>query len=388
MKQKISLPLIKSIKKIIDDARQEVVRTANLKMVSAYYMIGKLIVENEQKGKSKADYAAFTLRIISQQLTLEYGRGFSVDNLENMRRFYIAYSISETVSRKSIEAQQGFQPINEKKDKTKKTSLKVISETVSRKSIEAQQGFQPINTPKFSLGFSHYIFLSRIENFDERKFYEIETVNENWTVDELKRQFDAALYERLVLSRNKKKVKQLSKKGHVITKPIHAIKDPYVLEFLDLEDHEAYSENELESALIGKLEHFLNELGKGFLFVGRQYRIMVDGEPHKVDLVFYHRILRCFVLIDLKLGQLKADHLGQMQLYVGYFDQEVKGKEENKTIGIVMCKSKRESIVKYTLPKDNKQIFTSKYKTYLPDKEDLMKLMEPEVEYINLSSNN
>lgn len=387
MKQKISSTLIKSIKKIIDDARQEVVRTANLKMVSAYYLIGKLIVEDEQDGKAKAGYAAFTLKTISQQLTLEYGRGFSVDNLENMRRFYNAYSISETISRKSIEAQQGFQPIDDKKGKLKKNKKNSISETVSRKSIEDQQGFQPIDNPNFSLGFSHYIFLSRVENVAERKFYEIEATNENWTVNELKLQFDSALYERLVLSRNKKMVKELSTKGQLITKPIHAIKDPYVLEFLDLKDQESYSENELESALISKLEHFLSELGKGFLFVGRQYRVMIEGEPHKVDLVFYHRILRCFVLIDLKLGDLKADHLGQMQMYVGYFDQEVKAEDENKTIGIVICKSKRESIVKYTLPKGNKQIFTSKYKTYLPDKDDLLKLMEPEVEYLTTKIN-
>jgi len=382
MKQKISLLLINSIKKIIDDARQEVVRTANLKMVAAYYMIGKLIVENEQQGKSKADYAAYTLATISQHLTIEYGRGFSVDNLENMRRFYNAYSISETISRKSIEAGKGFQPIDSPKKKKAVSAKNSISETISRKSIEDGQGFQPIEAPVFSLGFSHYIFLSRIDNIPERKFYEIEATNENWTVNELKRQYDTSLYERLALSRNKKKVKELSTKGHIITKPIHAIKDPYVLEFLDLEEQDAYSENDLESALISKLEHFLNELGKGFLFVGRQHRIMIDGEPYKVDLVFYHRILRCFVLIDLKLGNLKADHLGQMQLYVGYFDEEVKEAEENKTIGIVLCKNKKESIVKYMLPKGNKQIFTSKYKTYLPDKEDLLQLMEPEPEYI------
>jgi predicted nuclease of restriction endonuclease-like (RecB) superfamily len=367
LKKKPAISLFANIRKIIDETRKEIVRTTNNKMVTAYFHVGKLIVEYEQRGKQKADYAAFTLQTLSAQLNELYGRGFSVDNLENMRRFYLSYSISETISRKSLQAQQGFQG-----KKVKKTSVS-ISETTSRKLNESGLGFV--------LSFSHYVFLSRIENLAERKFYEIESANENWSLEELKRQYNASLYERLVLSRNKKKIKALSKDGHIITKAEDAIKDPYILEFLGLKEHHSYSENELEEALINKLEHFLNELGKGFLFVARQYRISIEEDHHHVDLVFYHRILRCFVLLDLKMGDLKAADIGQMQLYVGYFDEKMKDETENKTIGIVLCKNKKESIVKYTLPKDNKQIFTSKYKMYLPDKDDLKMLMEPEVEY-------
>ena len=367
MPKKTSISLFGNIRKIIDETRKEIYSTTNHKMVTAYYFIGKLIVENEQKGKEKAIYAAGTLQILSDQLNEIYTRGFSVDNLENMRRFYLAYAISETTSRKSLQAQQGFQ------GKTSKKNNHTISETVSRKSAKS--------TPVFTLSFSHYVFLSRMENLAERKFYEIETTTESWSLEELKRQYNASLYERLVLSRNKKKVKALSKEGHVIAKAADAIKDPYVLEFLGLKQQAIYSENELEQALIDKLESFLSELGKGFLFVGRQYRITIEEDHHHIDLVFYHRILRCFVLLDLKLGDLKAADLGQMQLYVGYFDENVKEATENKTIGIVLCKNKKESIVKFTLPKDNKQIFTSKYKMYLPAKEELKMLMEPEEPY-------
>lgn len=366
MAKKISISLFNNIRQIVDESRKEIVRATNNRMVNAYFSIGKLVVEHEQHGKQKADYAANTLRILSEQLTQEYGRGFSVDNLENMRRFYLCYSISETISRKSLQQNQGFQ---RKKDKKKAVS---ISETISRK-LEDE-------VPKFKLSFSHYIFLCRIENVAERSFYEIESFEENWSLEELKRQYDSALYERLALSRNKKEVKKLSKKGQVIKRPQDVIKEPYILEFLGLEPHHTYTENDLEQALINKLEHFLTELGKGFLFVGRQYRITIEEDHHHIDLVFYHRILRCFVLIDLKMGDLKAADLGQMQLYVGYFDANKKDASENKTIGIVLCKNKKENIVKYTLPK-NDQIFTSKYKMYLPNKTDLQMLMEADVEY-------
>ncbi|MES2649693.1 MAG: PDDEXK nuclease domain-containing protein [Bacteroidota bacterium] len=367
MAKKATISLFSSIRKIIDDTRKDIYRTTNYKMVTAYYFIGKLIVENEQQGNEKAGYAASTLQILSDQLNEIYTRGFSVDNLENMRRFYLAYAISETTSRKSKQVQQGFQGKGSKKNDSS------ISEMISRK--------LPESTPVFNLSFSHYVFLSRIETLPGRKFYEIETTSENWSLEELKRQYNASLYERLVLSRNKKKVKALSKEGHVIAKAADAIKDPYVLEFLGLKQQAMYSENDLEQALIDKLESFLSELGKGFLFVGRQYRITIEEDHHHIDLVFYHRILRCFVLLDLKLGDLKADDLGQMQLYVGYFDEKIKEAAENKTIGIVLCKNKKESIVKFTLPKDNKQIFTSKYKTYLPAKEELQMLMEPGESY-------
>ncbi|MEP7319029.1 MAG: PDDEXK nuclease domain-containing protein [Panacibacter sp.] len=327
--------LFKNIKALIGVSHQEIVLSVNSKMVETYYKVGGLIIEFEQQGEKRARYAANTLKHLSVKLTKEFGKGFSVDNLENMRKFYLAYKKSETLSRKF----------------------------------------------NFKLSWSHYLLLLRIENEAERRFYKIEAVNENWSVREFKRQYDSALYERLVLSRNKKKVSELSRKGHVIESATNAIKDPYILEFLTMQEHETYSESDLENAIISKLEDFLKELGKGFLFVGRQYRITFEEDHYHIDLVFYHRILHCFILIDLKIGELKHKDIGQMQMYVNYFDEEIKEAGETKTIGIILCKNKKESIVKYTLPKSNNQIFASKYKTYLPEKSELKLLMEPEIVY-------
>lgn len=238
-----SQSLFKNIKTLVENSRTQVVQSINTALAETYYNIGKLIIEFEQKGKSRAVYANKTLPNLSDKLTTIFGRGFSVDNLEYMRKFYLLYSISETPSRKSVSILSSSK-----------------SETVSRKSSK----------PVFKLSWSHYVFLMRIENNAERKFYEIESINENWSLRELKRQYNSALYERLASSRNKKKIKELSIKGQVIESASDAIKDPYILEFLSLPEHEFYSENEFESAIISKLEDFLKELGKGFLFVGRQ----------------------------------------------------------------------------------------------------------------------
>jgi len=216
----------------------------------------------------------------------------------------------------------------------------------------------------------------RIENPDERKFYEIEAINNNWSLRELRRQFDTALFERLVLSKDKKGENKLSKKGQVIKKPIDTVKDPYILEFLGLPEESKYSETELEQKIIDKLEHFLLELGKGFTFVGRQVRFTFDDKHFRVDLVFYNRILQCFVLVDLKIGEISHQDLGQMQMYVNYYDRKIKLESENKTVGIILCKKKNETLVEITLPKDNEQIFASKYQTVLPSKKELQLLIE------------
>jgi predicted nuclease of restriction endonuclease-like (RecB) superfamily len=327
--------LIGEIKLILEKARESVVRSVNKTIASTYFEIGRLLVNEHQKGEKRAVYGEKLTKEISRELTREFGKGFSVDNLENMRKFYLTYGKSETTSRKS----------------------KILK-------------------PDFSLSWSHYQKLMRIEDQSERKFYEIESLNNNWSVRELQRQFDSALYERLVLSRNKGKVKELGKKGLVITQPKDAIKEPYILEFLGLREEESYSESEFESAIIDKLEHFLLELGKGFTFVARQQRISFDERHFHIDLVFYNRILKCFVLIDLKIGDIKHQDLGQMQMYVNYYDRNVKLTEENNTVGIILCKDKSETLVEITLPEDNKQIFASKYKTVLPSKTELKKLIE------------
>lgn len=320
---------------LLQSARSKVVRTVNQTMVLTYFEIGRMIVEEEQDGKERADYGKQILKELSKVLTNEFGKGFSVDNLENMRRFYLVYGKSETLSRISENA---------------------ISASSSR---------------NFDLSWSHYLKLIRIDDKNERKFYEIEAYKNNWSVRELQRQFDSALYTRLVLSRDKEKVKELSEKGLVLEKPKDAIKDPYILEFIGLPEHSSYSESDLEQELIDKLEHFLLELGNGFTFVARQKRISFDDKHFRIDLVFYNRILKCFVLIDLKIGEIKHQDLGQMQMYVNYYDREVRLEDENKTIGIVLCKDKSKSVVEYTLPENNEQIFASKYQTVLPSKEEL-----------------
>jgi predicted nuclease of restriction endonuclease-like (RecB) superfamily len=225
------------------------------------------------------------------------------------------------------------------------------------------------------LSWTHYITLMRIANPDERNFYEIECVNNTWSVRELNRQLDSGLYERLALSKDKNTILKLAKQGQIVEKPKDIIKDPYILDFLNLPEHSHYNESDLEEELINKLEHFLLELGKGFSFVGRQVRFTFDEEHFRIDLVFYNRFLRCFVLIDLKIGKLKHQDIGQMQMYVNYYDRFVKMEEENATIGIILCKDKKDALVEITLPKNNTQIFASRYLTYIPSKEDLIKLI-------------
>lgn len=228
----------------------------------------------------------------------------------------------------------------------------------------------------FKLSWSHYLKLMRIDDELERKFYEIETLKNNWSLRELNRQYDSALFTRLAISKDKNEILRLSEQGQVIEKPQDVIKDPYVLEFIGIPEQNYFSENELEQKLIDKLEHFLLELGKGFTFVARQNRISFDDKHFRIDLVFYNRILRCFVLIDLKVGELKHQDIGQMQMYVNYYDRIVKLEEESKTIGIILCQNKSEAVVEFTLPENNTQIFASKYLTVLPSKESLKKLIE------------
>ncbi|MCB0409283.1 MAG: DUF1016 family protein [Flavobacteriales bacterium] len=324
---------------LLHAARQQVVKQVNLTMVQTYFEIGRMIVEEEQQGKDRAEYGKGLLKGLSESLTDEFGKGFSIRNIEQMRKFYLTYSITQTMSA---------------------DSEKSIQQTVST---------------NFQLSWSHYLKLMRIDDENERKFYEIECAKNNWSVRELDRQYDSALYTRLVLSRDKGEVKKLSEKGLVLEKPKDVIKDPYILEFIGLPEKSTYSESDLEQGIIDKLEHFLLELGTGFTFVARQKRISFDDKHFRIDLVFYNRILKCFVLIDLKIGELKHQDIGQMQMYVNYYDREIKLDDENKTIGIVLCQNKSEAVVEYTLPENNEQIFASKYKTVLPSKEELKLLI-------------
>ena len=295
---------------------------------------------------------------LSKTLTSKLGKGFSRRTLDQFRQFYEEYpKIRQTVFAESL----GTLAADKK-----------IWQTLSAKSLTEKSQTLSAQLP---LSWSHYLFLIGISSLEERKFYEIEAANESWSLRELKRQFSSSLYERLALSKDKEGVKKLSELGQLIEKHADVIKDPLVLEFLGFEEHHRYSETELETAIIDKLEHFLLELGKGFLFEARQKRFTFDEDHFFVDLVFYNRLLRCYVIIDLKIGELKHQDLGQMQMYVNYFDRYIKLEEEQSTIGIVLCKKKKDSLVEITLPK-GANIHATKYQTYLPDKEVLKKQLE------------
>jgi len=346
--------LFQQVAVLLKNAQQQVLRTVNSTMVYTYFEIGRMIVEEEQNGKKRAEYGKQILKGLSEQLTKEFGKGFSVDNLQNMRKFYLIYSNYETLSSISED------------EKIKSVTPSSIS----------QKSESPAITLHFILTWSHYIFLINIDDAKERKFYEIESIKHKWSLRELKRQYNTALYTRLALSRDKEGVLKLSQEGQIIEKPKDIIKDPYILEFLGLPEIHQYSESELEQIIINKLEHFLLELGEGFAFVARQKRITFDDKHFYIDLVFYNRVLRSFVLIDLKIGELKHQDLGQMQMYVNYYDREMRLEGENKTIGIVLCQSKSDLLVEYTLPDNNEQIFASKYKTILPSKEDFKRIIK------------
>jgi predicted nuclease of restriction endonuclease-like (RecB) superfamily len=345
--------LYTKIIELLNQARQNVAHAINNTMATAYFEIGKMIVEEEQQGKEKAEYGKQILSELSEKLVLEFGKGFSETNLKQMRYFYLTFSIRQTVS-------------DELKDEE-------ISETLPRKSPNS---IQQTLSAQFKLTWSHYLKLMRIADVNERNFYEIEAIKNNWSLRELQRQYDSALYTRLALSKNKAGILSLGQKGQIIENSKDLIKDPYILEFLGLPEKSFYSESDLEQKLIDKLEHFLLELGNGFTFVARQKRITFEERHFKIDLVFYNRILKCFVLIDLKIGELKHQDIGQMQMYVNYFDREVKLDDENKTIGIILCQDKSESVVRYTLPENNEQIFASKYLTVLPSEKDFIKIIE------------
>jgi predicted nuclease of restriction endonuclease-like (RecB) superfamily len=344
--------IFQQVVELLQNAQQQVLHTVNQTMTITYFEIGRMIVEEEQNGKDRAEYGKQLLKGLSQELTTEFGKGFSVDNLQNMRKLYLVYSISETVS-----------------------SISGISNYETVSSISINESKRPKLVLNFLLSWSHYCFLLSIDDSKERKFYEIESIKLQWSLRELKRQYNSGLYTRLSLSRDKEGILKLSEQGQIIEKPKDIIKDPYILEFLGLPELHQYSEIELESQIIGKLEHFLLELGHGFTFVARQQRITFDDKHFRIDLVFYNRILKCFVLIDLKIGELKHQDLGQMQMYVNYYDRKMLLEGENKTIGIVLCQNKSDLVVEYTLPENNEQIFASKYKTVLPSREDLIKLI-------------
>jgi len=389
--------LFSKIAGLIELARKTVATAVNLTMVHTYFEVGRMIVEDEQQGKERAEYGKTVLKDLSIRLNERFGRGFSEQNLRNMRQFFLVYadrqirqtpsselknednlihSNYETPSRilqnkenEQISIQQT--PSSELKNakKTKDTIQQTPSSElqITENTINSIQQTPSAKSPAFTLGWSHYLILMRIDNPQERSFYEIEATKQNWSERQLKRQYHSSLYERLALSRNKDEVMKLANEGHTIEKPEDILKNPLSLEFLGLEEKATYSENDMEHAIISKLQNFLLELGNGFLFEARQKRFTFDEKHFYVDLVFYNRLLQCYVLIDLKTDELVHQDLGQMQMYVNYFDRYVKLEHEKPSIGILLCKKKNNAIVELTLPKDA-NIYASEYSLYLPDK--------------------
>ena len=342
------------VRDLVVSARQTVARGVDLVQVRTNFEIGRHIVEHEQRGEHRAAYGKVLIQRLADQLTQEFGRGFSKSNLEYMRRFFITYQ-----------------------DRLQIPQFKT-GESVDPAIAQFETGqltTQVAHSRSFCLSWTHYVFLLGIENADERSFYEIETADQNWNLKELKRQFDTSLYERLALSRDKAGIRQLAAQGQIVSQPKDLLKEPLVLEFLGLAEQARFSESDLEAAIVSQVEHFLLELGKGFLFEARQKRFTFDDDHFFVDLVFYNRLLRCYVLIDLKLGKLTHQDLGQMQMYVNTFDRYVKTDAENATIGIVLCKRKHEALVEITLPKDA-NIHAREYQLYLPSKEVLQQKLQ------------
>ena len=315
------------IKKILTNARDKVYQTANFTMVEAYWQIGKSIVK-EQNGEERAEYGTGLLKELSKQMTQDFGRGFTVANLKNMRQFYLIFP-------------NGYALRSE-------------------------------------LSWTHYRLLMRVENDNARQFYMDEAVKSQWSTRQLERQINTFFYERLLSSKNKENVAQEIQTLEPEKTPEDIIRDPYVLEFLGLSSNDDFYESDLEQALITHLQKFLLELGRGFSFVARQKRITFDGRHFRIDLVFYNYILKCFVLIDLKIGDLTHQDLGQMQMYVHYYERELMNEGDNPPIGIVLCADKSDAVVRYTLPEGETQVFASKYKLYLPTEEELLKELKRE----------
>jgi len=321
------------IRTIIDNARSAAIRSVDFNRVQMYWNIGRRIVEEEQHGKERADYGTYLIKNLAKELEPEYGSGFGVRQLEQSRQFYRTYPIA--------------------------------------------------NTLRSQLNWSQYRRLIQIEDPDKREYYELESVNGGWTARETERQINSMLYERLLLSNEKEKVLAVARNQRIPESPTEVIKDPMVLEFLGLERKAAYYEKDLESAIISHIAEFLLEMGKGFSFVARQKRILLEDDEFFADLVFYNRLLRCFVVVELKTGKLTHQDLGQLQMYVNYYDRCEKQEDENPTIGILLCSDKNDTVVKMALPENNSTILASKYQLYLPTTEQLIKEID-EVKQLNI----
>ena len=336
---------------LIDRARNTAIREVNLVQLLTYYTLGKWIVEVQQGGSGRAKYGKRVLETLSDALNHVFGKGYSVSTLTNIRKFYEIYKNRISAPMVTDFSEPNSQPLVTKFG----------------------------NDVPFRLSWTHYLILMRIQNEEERDFYEQLAIQENWGKRELSRQYGSSLYERMLIGKDTQQILRLSKKGRLAEKPADLVKDPYILEFLGIPEQTDFSETELESRLIDHLQEFLLELGTGFAFVARQKRFTFEEDHFRVDLVFYNRLLQCFVLFDLKTEKLKHQDLGQMQMYVNYYDRYEKTDFENPTIGILLCPQKNDAVVELTLP-ENSNIFASQYQLYLPDKKLLQKKLQEWIE--------
>jgi predicted nuclease of restriction endonuclease-like (RecB) superfamily len=408
------------IRTILESARTNIARSVNSTQVIANWFVGREIIEDEQHGKTRATYGHSVLPSISLKLQEEFGIGYSIDNLELFRRFYTVYpdlipdavrrestiiplndsdSISDAVRRKS---QKGFPLLSEnslkqhalrgKSARTEELAGDVAlilhaSRGFSEEVIHHSSGDESWRPGRLNqnLSWTHYRALIKVKLIEARSFYEIESIKNGWSARQLERQIDSLLFERLLKSRDKKGVLALSNKGLIINKPIDIIKDPIILEFLDLPESHRLVESKLETALISKLKDFLLELGSGFAYVGRQKRLTLEGDHFYSDLVFYHIKLKCYVVIDLKTRKLTHGDLGQMLMYVNYFDRNIKTADENPTIGLILCTNKNDAVAEYVLGEKQRQIFTSRYQHELPTVEELKQELQREMEMLSAS---
>ncbi|MEI7731349.1 MAG: PDDEXK nuclease domain-containing protein [Verrucomicrobiota bacterium] len=390
-KLKSSSQLYERVREILETARKGVARTVNSTQVVANWLVGREIVEEEQQGAKRAGYGEELIRDLAQRLTKEFGRGYSPDNLFWFRRFYGEYpqfmgatkfdalrqiskppSIIDAVRQISDAPPRKSEPSHALRSQSKQEKILCAPRTeFAIGQTSGDQSWQP-GLLHSNLSWTHYRTLLRVEKPEARAFYEIESIQNNWAARELERQINSLLYERLALSRDKKGLLRLARKGQEIQGPLDVFKEPLVLEFLKVPVASKLVESDLEAALLNELQAFLLELGKGFAFVTRQERITLDGDHFYIDLVFYHTVLKCYILLDLKVGKLAHQDLGQLEFYVNYYDRERLTAGDNPTLGLILCTDKNDAVVRYTLgPEKSKKIFASRYKLHLPTEAEL-----------------
>jgi predicted nuclease of restriction endonuclease-like (RecB) superfamily len=351
------------VKLILENARATAIRAVNFSMVIAYWKIGERIVEEEQSGKARAGYGEYLINNLAKQLTKDYGKGFDERELRKFRQFYSLFQIRDAL-----------RPESEIKSKLIQNKIDIKNKSDFASPILRQE-----------LSWTHFRMLIRVENSDARNYYMNEAADNNWSTRVLERQINSFYFERLLSSKNKKAVIDNANKISIKDKYsiLDFVKDPYVLEFLKIDSNATLYEQQLETELLNKLQHFLLELGKGFSFVSRQKRITADGDHFYIDLVFCNYVLKCFVLIDLKTTKLTHQDIGQMDFYIRCYEDQIKQKEDNPTIGIILCSEKNETIAKYSVLNESKRIFASKYKLFLPSEKELVKELKTELEWYN-----